>query len=120
MTSTETESPELEPSPSKTGGFSVPSSGGALAENTAKLEADLATEREELCEERFILIAVVFILISAHVYASMDSVIAFICLFMLSLVLLVGIANRLGVDWAVQGVGWLMHHIAERMKLDKE
>ncbi|WP_223566951.1 hypothetical protein [Agrobacterium tumefaciens] len=120
MTSTETESPELEPSPSKTGGFAVPSSGGALAENTAKLEADLATEREERCEERFIWIAVVFILISAHVYASMDSVIAFICLFMLSLVLLVGIAKRLGVDWAVQGVGWLMHHIAERMKIDKE
>ncbi len=119
MKSTETE-PLSKQLPSDTGAFASPAPGGQLAENTAKLEADLATEREERSEERFIWIAVVFILCSAHVYASMDSVIAFICLFMLSLVLLIGIAKRLGVDWAVQGVGWLMHRIAERMKIDKE
>jgi len=120
LTSIETESPERRPSPSKTGGFAVPSSGGALAENTAKLEADLATEREERCEERFIWIAVVFILASGHVYASMDSIWAFLVLFLLSLILLVGIAKRLGVDWAVQSVGWLMHWIAEQTKIGKE
>jgi hypothetical protein len=91
-----------------------------LADNAAKLEADLASEREERCEERFIWIAVVFILSAGHVYASMDSIWAFLVLFLLSLIILIGIAQRLGVDWAVQSVGWLMHWIANRVKLGDE
>jgi len=92
----------------------VPSESSAIAENVAKLESDLATEREERNEERFIWIAVCFILSSALLYDAIESVIVFVMLFLLGLVLLVGIAKRLGVDWAVQGVGWLMHWIATR------
>jgi hypothetical protein len=94
------------------GGFSVPSGGGALAENVAKLESDLATEREERCEERFIWIAICYILGSGLLYAAIQSLVVFLVLFLLGLVVLVGIAKRLGVDWAVQGVGWLMHWIS--------
>lgn len=101
----------------KSGGFVVPTSGGQLAENAAKLEADLASEKEERSEERFIWISVVFILVAADVYKLIDSVIVFTLLFLLSLILLIGLAQRLGVDWAVQGVGWLMHWISEKTKI---
>jgi hypothetical protein len=118
LKNTETES-DKNPSPvslPSTGGLAVPTSSGALSQNTAKLEADLSNEREERCEERFIWIALVFILASGHVYASMENFWAFLVLFLLSLILLIGIAKRLGVDWAVQSVGWFLHWIAERAK----
>lgn len=97
-------------------GFDQPAPDTPLATNIAKLETDLATEKEERCEERFIWIAVVFGLLMTTVYTATESLPVFLMLFLLGLVLLIGIANRLGVDWAVQGVGWLMHWISTRTK----
>lgn len=117
MKSSSDASPEIQPTLPDKGGFSVPSSGGALAENVAKLESDLAAEREERCEERFIWIALCYILGSALLYVAIQSILVFMVLFLLGLIVLVGIAKRLGVDWAVQGVGWLMHWISTRINL---
>ncbi|MCG5483646.1 MAG: hypothetical protein KK482_07980 [Sinorhizobium meliloti] len=103
-------------------GFDQPAPDTALATNIAKLETDLSTEKEERCEERFIWISVVFALLMTIIYISTQSLPVFFMLFLLGLILLIGIANRLGVDWAVQGVGWLMHWISNRARIspDKE
>lgn len=119
MTNTDVESPEPERVHAGVG-FNVPAPAGQLAANIAKLESDLASEKEERCEERFIWIAVCYIMGSALLYIAIQSVIVFMVLFLLGLIVLVGIARRLGVDWAVQGVGWLMHWISTQFSLGEK
>lgn len=97
-------------------GFEQPAPSSRSSDNIAKLETDLAREKEERCEERFVWIAVVFVLVCVPI-ALVVNFAVFVILFLLGLILLVGIAKRLGVDWAVQGVGWLMHWISTKASL---
>jgi len=107
------ESAEATPVVLPKSGFEQPAPPSRSADNIAKLETDLATEKEERCEERFIWIAVVFVLVCVPISLVVNFAI-FVILFLLGLILLVGIAKRLGVDWAVQGVGWLMHWVSTK------
>lgn len=102
--------------------FSVPepSNGSGLptlADNIAKLETDLDAERDERKEERFHWICAMAFMLDIIAYQVMGSFPAFLLVFMFQLVFLVGVAKKLGVDWAVQGIGGLLHWISERGKL---
>lgn len=107
----------IPPSDHERSGYDLPASHPSLSANIAKLESDLASEKELRCEERFIWIAVCYVLLMALLYTAMQSWFPFLLLFLLGLIVLVGIAERLGVDWAVRGVGGLMHWISEKANL---
>lgn len=85
-------------------------------DNIAKLETDLDTERDERKEERFHWLAVTSILFDVIAVQAMGGSWLFIPIFMLQLVVLIGLAKKLGVDWAVQLIGTLLHMLTERWK----
>lgn len=91
-----------------------PPSEGKLGDNVAKLESDLAREKEERQEERFLWISGAVVLLNFIGYALIKDIAAFIPLFLLQLILLVVLARRLGVDWAVQAIAWLMFQIRQK------
>lgn len=95
--------------------FQAPVSTEKLGDNVAKLESDLAKEREERAEERFLWIAAVAVLFNFIGYALIKDVLAFIPIFVLELILLTVVARRLGVDWAVQLLGALMHSLSKKL-----
>ena len=120
---TGSESPAKKPSQQPDGdtfGVPEPSNGSGLpmlADNIARLEIDLDSEKEERKEERFYWICLAAFLLDIMAYQAMGSWFPFLLLFMFQLVVLVGVAQKLGVDWAVQGIGWLLHWVSERGKL---
>jgi len=91
-----------------------PAPDGRLGENIAKLESDLAREREERQEERFLWIAGASILLDYIGYGLIKDFAAFVPMVLLQLILLVVLAKRLGVDWAVQAIGWLMFQMRQK------
>lgn len=115
--------PENAPPPLEVDALALPepsdgSGRATLSDNIARLETDLDAEKEERKEERFYWICVSAFLIDVIIYSSIGSFWGFILLFMFQLIVLIEIAQKLGVDWAVQMMGWLLHWIAERGKLD--
>jgi hypothetical protein len=119
----ETESPPSSP-PVKPDTFDLPASPdpeerAVLSSNIAKLQDDLDQERDERKEERFHWICVAAFLLDIVAYGALDSFWPFLVLFMFQLIVLVGIARRLGVDWAVHGFGWLLFWISQKLALPK-
>lgn len=94
--------------------YSPPPNDEKLGDNVAKLETDLAMEREQRAEERFIWIATVAVLGDFIAYGMLRDFLGFALIFLLELIVLAVVARRLGVDWAVQLIGWLMFHISRR------
>lgn len=90
-----------------------------LMSNISQLETDLDTEKEERKEERFIWACAVVVLLNALVLVSIGGgSFSFTLLFLFQLVVMLGVANKLGVDWAVRGIGWLLHQIAKHLDKD--
>lgn len=126
---TKTESPERKPKrgspeqpeeeiyslPEPSDGFGIEK----LSDNIARLEIDLSAEAEARKEERFYWICACAFLADPLIYRVCDSFPPFLLIFMFQLVLLAGIAQKLGVDWAVQSIGWLLHWISERANIGK-
>ncbi|WP_116082058.1 hypothetical protein [Tropicimonas sp. IMCC34011] len=106
-----TASPEF-----STGGALETLNATPLMENIAKLETDLDAEKEERREERFYWICGVAISFDVIAIQAVSGSWLFAPVFMLQLILLVGIAQRLGVDWAVQMIGALFHWMTSRGK----
>lgn len=94
-----------------------PAGGHILAENIDRLSTELAQERDLRREERFYWILLAAFLGDIVAFKALDHFGVFMVLFMFELVVLIGIANRLGVDWAVQGLGWFLHWLSERVTL---
>ena len=89
----------------------------ALMKNIYRLETDLDSEKEDRKEERFNWICLSALLLDAVIIRSIDGSWLFVLLFMLQIILLLGMAQRLGVDWAVKTLGWFLHWISEKAKL---
>lgn len=104
-------------------GFGLPQKSGTgdiekLTDAIAKLETDLVAEREDRREKEFIFVAVIAFFASVICFKLLDNTILSICLFLFELVILTGLANRMGVDWAVRGIGWLTHILSKRLDKD--
>lgn len=84
----------------------------ALTNNIARLETSLDAEREERLEERFTWVCAVSILLDIIAVSAIEGSWLFVPIFMLQLVLLIGYAQKCGVDWAVQMLGWLLHKVS--------
>jgi hypothetical protein len=93
-------------------GLAEPADTRTLSANIAKLETDLANEREDRREKEFIYIAIIALLGAAILYKFLDNVIVWMSLFLFIIVIITGLASRMGVDWAVTSFGWLRHTIA--------
>lgn len=83
----------------------------ALMENIYQLETDLVSEKEERREERFYWLLVVNIFF-AVIVASSISFMQFLMIFLLQLVVLLGFAQTMGVDWAVRLLGPLFYKLS--------
>lgn len=99
-------------------GFGVPENPGTddiekLTSAIARLETDLVAEREDRREKEFIFVAAIAFLGSVICFKLLDDTILSILLFLFELVILTGLATRMGVDWAVRGIGWLTHVVSE-------
>lgn len=70
----------------------------ALDRSAAQLEADLQSERDARKEERFYWILALLIVGNVPLFNSIESSWALAPLFLLELILLIGIADWLGVD----------------------
>lgn len=70
----------------------------ATERGAAKLEADLQTERDSRNEERFYWIFALVIIANVPILNSFESEWAFLPTFLLEIILLIGLADRLGVD----------------------
>jgi len=121
--SIETESPSAPPQPKAappiSAGFGLPEKPGTpdvqkLTDAIAQLETTLLSEREAWREKEFIFIAAIAFLGSVICFKLLDNTLLSIMLFLFELIILTGLANRMGVDWAVRGIGWLTHIISER------
>ncbi len=86
--------------------YRSPPNNEKLGDNVAKLESDLAMEREQRAEERFIWITTVAVLGDFIAYGMLRDFFGFALIFLLELIVLAIVARRLGVDWAVQLIGW--------------
>lgn len=93
---------------------------GILAANIARLETDLAKEREDRKEKEFIYIGAIAFLASVLAFKVLDNTILSMLMFLFELIILAGLAKRMGVDWAVQGIGWLSHLISKRFESSEE
>jgi len=125
--STETESPASPPRPdlSTSAGFGLPDKGGAaevqqLTAAIARLETDLVAEREDRREKEFIFVAALAFLGSVICFKLLDNTILSIVLFLFELIILTGLVNRMGVDWAVRGIGWLTHVVTEHFQKESK
>ncbi len=94
--------------------YRSPPNNEKLGDNVAKLESDLAMEREQRAEERFIWITTVAVLGDFIAYGMLRDFFGFALIFLLELIVLAIVARRLGVDWAVQLIGWVMFHVSRR------
>jgi hypothetical protein len=107
-----------QPEVSENAGFGLPTKAGTddiekLTSAIARLETDLVTEREDRREKEFIFVAAIAFLGSVICFRLLDNTILSIILFLFELVILTGLATRMGVDWAVRGCGWLTHVVSE-------
>lgn len=91
-----------------------PEQSDKLMENIYRLETDLDSEKEERREERFIWVLVVSVFFDVIAVSAMSGSWLFVPIFILQLIALLGYAQRLGVDWAVKLIGWLIHWVSER------
>lgn len=64
----------------------------------AQLESDLQQERDSRREERFYWIFALVVVANVPIFGSMPSIAALVATFLLELVLLIGLADWLGVD----------------------
>lgn len=123
------EGPNSPPAPAQaqpevTDAFDVPApvehdGSGKLADNIARLETDLDAERDGRKEERFYWICLSAFLLDPLVYRGVDNFPAFIIIFMFQLVVLIGLAHKLGVDWAVKGLGDFLNFIKSGFRFSK-
>lgn len=90
-----------------------------LMENIYRLETDLDSEREERREERFRWVLLSTVLLNVTTYVAIENFWAWLLLFLLQLIGLLGYAQNQGVDWAVKLLGWLIHWISERFGGDR-
>ncbi len=99
-----------------------PSSQGseALSDSIARLETDLINEREKRCDERFFWVACIFLLILPYIYQAVQSFAPFIVICIFGLVALMGLAYKLGVDIAVQLIGWLLHWLTSKLGIGEK
>lgn len=119
--STETESPAADIDLTSEA-FGLPQKSGTtdhdkLTALIAQLETTLVAEREDRREKEFIYIAAIAFLSTVICFKLLDNTAISIVLFLFELIILAGLAQRMGVDWAVRGLGWLAHVISK--KLDK-
>ncbi len=120
--STEPEPPATE-EPRPAGGraaFVLPQKSGStdhdkLTALIAQLETDLIAEREDRREKEFIFIAALSFLASVICFKLLEDTALSLILFLFELIVLAGLAKRMGVDWAVRGLGWLAHIISRRL-----
>lgn len=119
----ESPAPRQLPEVSVSAGFGVPENAGTddiekLTSAIARLETDLIAEREDRREKEFIFIAAIAFLSSVICFKLLDNTMMSIILFLFELVILTGLATRMGVDWAVRGIGWLTYVVSERFRKD--
>ncbi|WP_425963767.1 hypothetical protein [Rhizobium nepotum] len=110
--------------PRTTTGFDLPQKSGTtdhdkLTAAIAQLETALVSEREDRREKEFIFVAAIAFLASVICFKLLDNTALSIFLFLFELIILAGLANRMGVDWAVRGLGWLAHVISSRWEKDE-
>ncbi len=98
----------------------APEEADKLMENIYQLETDLDSEKEERREERFTWILVIAIMFDVIALQAIDGFFSFVLVFLLQLTALLGIAQKLGVDWAVKLLGWLLHYVSEKFNSDRE
>ena len=84
----------------------------SLTNNIARLETSLNAEQEDRLEERFTWVCAVALLLDVLAISAMDGSWLFLPIFMLQLVILIGYAQKCGVDWAVQLLAWLLHKVS--------
>lgn len=107
--------------PPKFVGVSKPVSGevvaketAALTDNIARLETSLDTEKEQRLEERFRWICSTAVLIDIIAVVAMNGSWAFLPIFMLQLIVMIGFAKAYGVDWAEQLIGQLLYTVSKK------
>lgn len=83
-----------------------------LAENISRLEYDLESERDGRREERFIWICALVVAFDAIIVPQVGF--AFTGIFLFEIVVLVFLAEHLGVDRAVQLMSWLAARLARK------
>ena len=96
------------PSIDEDGSFSV------LTSVIAEMQQELVDEKDQRKEERFYWIGVCYILGMALLYIAVGNFAVFSILFLFGCIVLMGVANRLGVDWAVRLIGGLMAWVMKR------
>ncbi|MGE7369756.1 hypothetical protein ACQKKX_11935 [Neorhizobium sp. NPDC001467] len=121
---TEIEQPGAEEAiPKRPTAFGLPQKSGTtdhekLTAAIAQLETELVAEREDRREKEFIYIAAIAFLASVICFKLLEDTALSIFLFLFELIILTGLARRMGIDWAVRGLGWLAHIISK--KFDKD
>lgn len=99
--------------PAEADSASVKKLTGALAQ----VETTLLAEREAWKEKEFLYIAALALLGSVIFFKLLDgSYLSIILVAIFECILLFGLAKRLGVDWAEQMYGWLVHLLGDRLK----
>lgn len=91
-----------------------PSGPVVLSGNIAELETSLEQEREGRKEERFYWVLACCILVDPLIFNVMNGGWGFAPLLLLQIIMLIGLAKRLGVDWAVELLSWTFEVIAKR------
>ena len=90
-----------------------------LFQNIARLETDLSKERDERLEERFRWVCAVTVLVNLLTLTAIDGgSISYMMLLLLQLIVLLGYAQKLGVDWAVKLIGDLLNLVSNHLKKD--
>lgn len=95
-----------------------PAQANKLMKNIAQLEGDLDSEKEERKEERFLWVLAIAVLIAIIAAQAINAFWPFLLIFLLMLIGLLGFAKKMGVDWAVQLLGWLLNWITNKLKPD--
>ena len=88
-----------------------------LADAVAQLEDDLNTERDERKEERFRWICLSALLFDVIAFPVINHFGAFLLIFLFQTVIILGTAQRLGLDWAVKLLGSFYHWMLENLKI---
>lgn len=87
-----------------------------LSENIARLERDLSAERDARREDKFYTFCAAIVPVNVIIYTALEAWFPFFVLFVFQIVMLWGYAKHLGVDWAVQSLGWFLHWLSTRFK----
>lgn len=113
--------PQPHPQPESPVAFELPapSDNGdkkILAESAAELQKKLEDQKETHQERMFLCFVGMAILVCPVLFGAVDGNFgAFLAMFLLLLVLLIGLANHLGVDWAVKLIGWVLYNIRKHI-----